>query len=181
MPSFSRVLDRIADFLWTGRKVSLRFRAEYRTACFALPIINAILAEGDDGDTYRAALFDWRRAERPPVALYHGESSFCRIDGPRQWVEDRAFPLGGLILTPGVTAHLDPFQARKLHDHLKWIIEQAVRQWVADHDLHDHPPVPVEIDRRSADRQAKAMIADWAARQRRNDPVADDDAERAGS
>ena len=23
----------------------------------------------------------------------HGDTSFCRIDGPRQWVKDRSFPL----------------------------------------------------------------------------------------
>jgi hypothetical protein len=177
MSIFHRVLDRIADWRWTGRKINLRFVAEYRTACFALPIINGILAEDEDGETYRAALTDCRRAERPPLALYHGTSSFCRIDGPRQWVKDRSFPLGGLILSPGVTAHLDPFEARELQEHMEWSVEKAIRQWVADHDLQDLPPVPVEIDRRKADRQAKAKIADWAARQERNRPVADDDAE----
>jgi len=177
MSIFRHTLDRLADFLWTGRKVRLGFIAEYRTACYALPVINRILAEDDDGKTYRAALIDWRRAERAAHALYHGESSFCRIDGPRQWVKDHPFPLGGLILSPVVTAHLDPFEAQELHDHMKWAIERAIRQWVADHDLHDLPPAPVEIDRRKADRKAKAMIADWAARQERNDPVANDDAE----
>ncbi|MDK2770453.1 MAG: hypothetical protein KYX69_22380 [Sphingomonas sp.] len=177
MSVFHRVLDRIADWRWTGRKINLRFVAEYRTACFALPIINGILAEDEDGETFRAALTDWRRAERPPLALYHGETSFCRIDGPRQWVKDRSFPLGGLILSPGVTAHLDPFEARELQEHMEWAIEQAIRQWIADHDLHDLSPVPVEFGRRKADRKAKAKIADWVARQERIRPVADDDAE----
>ena len=177
MPIIDRALDRLADFLWTGRKVTLRFTAEYRTACFALPLIKKLLAEGEDGEAYRIALIDWLRAERPPLALYHGTSSFCRIDGPREWVEDRSFPLGGLILSPGVTAHLDPFEARELHDHMKWTIEQAIWAWVADHNLDALPPVTVEIDRGKADREAKAMIADWAARQGDASLSADDDTE----
>lgn len=177
MSVFHRILDRIADWRWTDRKVNLRFVAEYRTACFALPIINAILAENEDGVTYRAALTDWRRAERPPLALYHGDTSFCRIDGPRQWVRDRSLPLGGLILSPGVTAHLDPFEARELQEHMECAIEQAIRQWVADHDLRDLAPVPAEFDRRRADREAKAMIADWAMQQDRIRAFPDTDAE----
>ena len=177
MSIFHRALDRLADFIWTGRKVTLRFTAEYRTACYALPLIKKLLAEDEDGEAYRVALIDWHRAERPPLALYHGTSGFCRIDGPRQWVEDYSLPLGGLILSPGVTAHLNPFEARELHDHMKWAVEQAIWAWVADHNLDALPPVPVEIDRGKADREAKAMIADWAARQERAHPVADDDEE----
>lgn len=37
MSIFSRAMDRLADFIWTGRKVNLRFTAEYRTACYAVP------------------------------------------------------------------------------------------------------------------------------------------------
>ena len=92
-------------------------------------------------------------------------------------MKDRSFPLGGLILSPGVTAHLDPFEARELQEHMEWVIEQAIRQWIADHDLLDRTPVPEAFDRRKADRKAKAKIADWAARRERIRPVADDDAE----
>ena len=36
---FRRVLDRIAGFSWTGRKVPLWFTTKYRTACFTAPLI----------------------------------------------------------------------------------------------------------------------------------------------
>ena len=42
MPIFRRAMDRLADFIWTGRKVNLRFTAEYRTACFAAPLITEV-------------------------------------------------------------------------------------------------------------------------------------------
>ena len=66
MSIFHRAMDRLADFLWTGRKVSLRITAESRTACYAAPLIAKLLAKGDDGDAYRNALVPWHEAERPP-------------------------------------------------------------------------------------------------------------------
>lgn len=163
MSIFHRALDRLADFIWTGRKVNLRFTAEYRTACYAVPIINKLLAEGEDGDAYRTALIPWHEAERPPFASYQGDTSLCRIDGPLQEAGQDWFPLGGLILSPGVTAHLDPFEAQALHERMEQAIEAVIRAWVRDHDLTSLPPAPEHFDRRRADRKAKAMIATWAS------------------
>src|SRR3546814_10067361 len=70
MSIFHRALDRLAAFIWTGRKVNLRFTAEYRTACYAIPIINKLLAEREAGDTYRPALISWHEAERPRSAAH---------------------------------------------------------------------------------------------------------------
>lgn len=165
MSIFLRAMDRLADFIWTGRKVTLRFSAEYRTACYAVPLINKLLAEDEDGEAYRTAIVAWHRAERPPLDIYHGHISFCRIDGPLQWVDDTPLPLGGLILSPGVTAHLNPFEADALRDHMRQAIEDAIVVWVREHDLCSLPPVPEQFDRRKADRKAKAMIAEWAAEQ----------------
>jgi len=162
MSIFHRAMDRLADFLWTGRKVSLRFNAEYHTACYAAPLITKLLAKGEDGDAYRNTLVPWHEAERPPLATYQGDISMCRIDGPWQWVGNDGLPLGGLILSPGVTAHLDPFEARALHDQMQEAIEGVILAWVRDHDLHALPPTPENFDRRKADRKAKAMIAAWA-------------------
>lgn len=159
MSIFHRALDRLADFIWTGRKVNLRFTAEYRTACYAVPIINKLLTEGEDGDAYRTALISWHEAERPPFASYQGDTSRCRIDGPLQKAGQDWIPLGGLILSPGVTAHLDPFEAQALHERMQQAIESVIRAWVRDHDLIALPPGPEHFDRRRADRKAKAMIA----------------------
>jgi hypothetical protein len=174
MPIFCNAVEWLAEQFVLHDTVALRFRANAR---YVAPLIGKLIADDRDGETYRCAVAHWTHAERPPLALYHGTSSFCRIDGPHQWVKDRSFPLGGLILSPGVTAHLNPLKARELHDHMQWAIERTIREWIGDHDLRDHPPIPEEIDRRQADREAKAMIADWAARQERSRPSADNDAE----
>jgi hypothetical protein len=162
MSIFQLAMDRLADFIWTGRKVNLRFTAEYRTACFAAPLIAKMLAEDADGHAYRSAIVPWHRSERPPLEIYQGHMSFCRIDGPLQWVGDKSFAMGGLILSPGVTAHLNPFEAEELRDHMQQAIESAIVAWVRDHDLYTRPPAPVKFDRGRADRNAKAMIATWA-------------------
>ena len=98
MSIFHRAMDRLADFLWTGRKVSLRFTAEYRTACYAAPLIAKLLAKGDDGDAYRNALVPWHEAERPPIATYQGDISRCRIDGPWQWAGRDGLPQSPSIM-----------------------------------------------------------------------------------
>ena len=163
MSIVTRALDRLADFIWTGRKVTLRFTAEYPTACYAVPLIRKLLAEGEDGDAYRTALIPWYEAERPPLAIYRGDVSTCRIDGPWQQAGRDGFPLGGLILSPGVTAHLDPFEARALHENMSQAIEGVILAWGRDHDLTAMPPVDEHFDRRRADRKAKAMIAAWTS------------------
>lgn len=131
-----------------------------------MALIHSLCDPSDEHDNdIPVALIDWRKAERPPLASYLGEVSFCRIDGPRQWVDDRSFPLSGLILSPGVTAHLNPFEARELHQHMRRVIEQAMLAWVTDHELYDAPRLPAKFDRRMADRKAKAMLAQLASRQ----------------
>lgn len=71
----------------------------------------------------------------------------------RHWL-----PLGGLIITSGVTAHLNPFEARALHERMQQAIEETVLAWVREHDLYALRNVPEEIDRKVADPAAKAMI-----------------------
>jgi hypothetical protein len=70
--------------------------------------------------------------------------------------------LGGLILTSGVTAHLNPFEAEALHKRMQKAIEETVFTWACEHDLYALRHVPDEIDRAVADPAAKALIAAWA-------------------
>jgi len=107
----------------------------------------------------------YEKDERPPMAIYRGDISTFRVDGPRQWLGGWAFPIGGLILSPGVTAHLDPFEAQELRERMETVIEEIIRKWVADHNLQALPPVPQQIDRTTADPIAKAKIAAWIAQQ----------------
>lgn len=166
MSVFCKALDRLADVLRGDRQITYRALINAHMAPYVTPLLDRIVADDEDGETLRNALIPWQRAERPPLARYHGDLSTCRIDGPWQVEGDHWFPLGGLILSPGVTAHLNPFDAQAIYKHLEKTIEDAIVAWVRDHDLYALRPVPEEIDREPADGAAKAMIAAWAAAQR---------------
>lgn len=163
MSIVNRALDRLADFIWTGRKVTLRFTAEYRTACFSLPLIKKLLAEDEDGETYRCSIAHWHQGERPPLHIHRGEVSTLRISGPLQNAGTSYLPLGGLIESPGVTAHLDPVETNRLDRRVQEAVERAIRDWIIEHGLYDQPRARREIDRRKADREARAVIARWVA------------------
>ena len=163
MSIFRRAMDRLADRFWAGR-VALHFTADNRIARRTAPLIKRLLADDEDGETYRNAIATWSKSERPPLAVYHGAVSSCRIDGPLQWAGDYPVPLGGLVLSPGVTAQLNPFEASDLCDHMHAAIERAILAWLSDNGHRHDAPVSISIDRPTADREAKAMIADWTAR-----------------
>ena len=84
---------------------------------------------------------------------------------------DFALPLGGEIFSRGVTIALDPFEANDLREHMWAAIERAILAWLADNGRRESPPAKNPYDRQTADRKAKAMIADWAARKGARGPV----------
>lgn len=161
------IFRAMPDWLHPGNRVTLRFRVHPRIAREALPLIEQLLADTPDGETYRFAIGFWRHAERPPLTVYRGDSSTCRIDDPLQAAARTYFPLGGLIETLGVTAHLTPFEVHALDQLLREAIERVIRAWTAEHELDDLPPVDPLFDRQTADRKALALIAHWAAQHRR--------------
>lgn len=150
-----------------GGTVTLRFCMTARIARYLTPLIEKLAADDLDGETYRSAIAAWQQTTRPPLAIYRGDISACHIDGPLQKAEVNYLPLGGLIETPGVTAHLNPIEAEALDQRLRAAIEQTIRAWVADHGLDGLPPVSPDIDRPAADREALALIAQVAGWQRR--------------
>src|SRR3546814_20889879 len=115
---FRKAVDRLADLLRRDRKVIYRTYISARTAPYVTPLLDRIVADDENGDTFRNSLIPWGRAERPPIAIYRGDISRCRIDGPWQRADDEWLPLGGLIVTSGVTAHLDPFEAQVMHKRM---------------------------------------------------------------
>lgn len=156
--------NALARLFSSGRKPDMHIEADVQTAIYMWPIIEKLLAHGEDGDTYRAAVNFWRYAERPPLATYDGDGSHCHIDGPLQMAGDFDLPLGGEIFSRGVTIDLDPFEANDLRDHMRAAIERAILAWLADNGRRKSPPARNPYDRETADREAKAMIADWVAR-----------------
>lgn len=154
------------------KKTVLRYRADARIADSVAPLIEKLLAHDRDGTFYRCAVAHWHLAERPPLAHYVGTESRCRIDGPLQdapagYNNGISLPLGGLLNTPGVTAHLTPFEADALQQRIRSAIEREILEWSNEHGLYDLPRSPAHFDRPSADRAAKALIANWTPENQR--------------
>lgn len=163
MSPFRRTLDRLAVRFWAGRKVSLHFTADYRIACLALPLIKRLLTDDEDGETYRCSIAQWIINERPPLHVHRGVNSTLRIDGPLQSAGKTYLPLGGLLEAPHVTAHLDPVEANRLDGRVQEAIDRTLHDCIVEHRLYDQPRQRREIDRREADREARAVIARWVA------------------
>ena len=89
------------------------------------------------GETYRCAVALWHRWDAPPLQLYQGTVSLCRIDGPSISDESGYRPAGGLVETPGLTANLSPDEAHDLDNRIKAAIETAIRAW-ADETNRGH-------------------------------------------
>lgn len=167
MPIFRNGRPRLGLPLFQGGRVTRRICMNARIARYLMPFIEKLAADDPDGETYRCAIAAWQHSKRPPLAIYRGTLSSCRIDGPLQKAGRHYLPLGGLIETPGVTAHLNPIEAEALDGLLRAAIEQTIRAWVADHELDGLTPISPDIDRPAADREALALIAQVAGWQRR--------------
>ncbi len=166
MSFLRKLLNKISQ-----RKITLTFKTNARTAQFVKPIIEKLLLNDSVGETYRTSLVHWFHSPRPPINNYHGTESLVRIEGPLQWTSFwKAFPIGGIILAPGVTAHLNPIEADELDKRLKTSIEREVISWIAEHGLYDLPPVSEEIDLAMANREAMEIIAQWEAQECQKNP-----------
>lgn len=165
MSIFRSAMDRLANRLWVGRKVTLRFTADYRIADFTLPLIERLLLDNDDGESYRCSIAHWTLNERPVLHVHRGVVSTLRIDGPLQDADGAGFPLGGLVEAPHVTAHLDPVAARRLDSRVQEAIDRTLQDWIIEEGLYDRPSQRREIDRQKADREAFAVLAQWVTEQ----------------
>lgn len=163
MPIIHRAFERIVDLLSADRTVTMRFTVDDRIARFTLPLIRRLIADDDDGETYRCSIAQWTLNERPPLHVHRGEVSSLRIEGPLQNAGTSYLPLGGLIESPGVTAHLDPIETDRLDRQVQEAVERTIRAWIDDHGLYFLPRSRREIDRPKADQEARAVIARWVA------------------
>jgi hypothetical protein len=146
--------------------ITTKYRAHWRVMINAHQLILKLIEDNEDGDTRRASLAEWHRAERPVLHVLHGTTSLLRIDGPYQHIGGEVFAMGALIESPGVTAHLDPVETLNLEERVREAIEQEILRWIAEHGLQDRPPVQPHVDRDFADPKAMRRMIDWVGRDR---------------
>ena len=160
MPTLS-LLRRVIRRLIGWPLIRMTYRAHYRVMHDAHHYIVTLIEDNEDGEARRASLMDWEWAERPVLDVLNGTVSCYRIDGPRQLVENEVFALGSLIQSPGVTAHLDPIETLQLELRMREAIEAEILRWIAEHKLHDRPPVEASVNRAVEDPKALARIFAW--------------------
>lgn len=118
------------------------FRATPRIAHFVRPIIERLIRDDDIGETYRCIVALWHRSDAPPLYVYQGTTSFCRIEGPLFKAGQGSVPSGGIVETPGLTAHLSAVDAEDLDTRIKEAIEATIYEWAEEH----YPGVAVPTD-----------------------------------
>lgn len=141
--------------------ITTKYRAHWRVMIHTHPLILKLLEDNADGDTRRASLAEWHRAERPVVSVLRGTTSLLRIDGPRQFIGKDDFAMGALIESPGVTAHLDPVETLHLEARVRQAIEREIVRWIAERGLQGRPSVQPHVDRDFADPKAMRRMIDW--------------------
>ena len=146
--------------------ITTKYRAHWRVMIHTHPLILKLLEDNADGDTRRASLAEWHRAERPVLSVLRGTTSLLRIDGPRQFIGKEDFAMGALLESPGVTAHLDPVDTFHLEARIRQTIENEILRWIAEHDLQACQPVQPGVDRDAADPEALRRMVDWVRRDR---------------
>lgn len=138
MSSFRAMLEHLASCR-IERLVTIRFRTTDRIAWLATPLIEKLLTDDRNGQTYRAAIAHWCRSKLPPLDFFKGNTSLCRIDGPLGpppggYPEYYSFPQGGLVESPGVSLSLSPEEAYELKDFIQDAIDEAIVGWIAARD-----------------------------------------------
>lgn len=146
--------------------ITTKYRAHWRVMIHTHPLILKLLEDNADGDTRRASLAEWHRAERPVLDVLRGTTSLLRIDGPRQFLGSESFAMGSLIESPGVTTHLDPVETLHLEERVRQAIEKEILRWIDEHGLQDRPAIEPHVDRDVADPKALARILDWVGHSR---------------
>src|SRR3546814_19194505 len=97
-------------------------------------------------DVCSSDLAEWPVNERPPLYVHRGVVSTLRVDGPLQDAGRTYLPLGGLIDTPFVPAHLDPVEDQRLDSQVQEAIEQTIDDWICEHLPYHRPRSRREID-----------------------------------
>lgn len=127
MPVFQNIIASLHARFFPEADVTFTVRTTPRIAHFIMPIVERLI--DDDGERDRCALVLWFRWDEPPLTLYQGTASLCRISRSLITDEETPRPAGGWVETPGLTARLSSEEAQDLDNCLKMVIEKTIRDW----------------------------------------------------
>lgn len=97
------------------------------------PLLESLLREDPTGHAYRHSIEHWSWMPHPPLEIFSGRASTCRIYGPRQWTDlGQERPLCGWVCAPSAVIDLTATEAYALQQALKDAIDATLIQWVED-------------------------------------------------
>ena len=129
MPVFQNLAARLYARFFPEDITTFTVRTTPRIAHFVMPIVERLIHDDKVGETYRCAVALWHRWDEPPLAMYQGTVSLCRINGPSITPDGVSLPAGGLVEAPGLSTRLSPDETHDLDNRLKTVIETTIRDW----------------------------------------------------
>lgn len=146
MPVLQKRAARLRAWFSSTDDVTFSVRTSARIADFTIPIIQRLIRDDRVGETYRWAVALWFRWETPPLTLYQGEISLCRIHGPLLESSNGYRPAGGRIETTGFEVNLSSEEAYHLDQRLRQAIEQTIRTWAEEQQGYVNENEQQQID-----------------------------------
>ena len=156
MSFFRNILNKL-----TKQTVTLSFRTDARTAKFAAPLIETLLANDEVGECLRCAVALLSRYNLPIVETYCGKESILYIFGPLQWTSfHKSFPLAGRIISSGISAELNSVETDEIRHLVNEAVEKAICQYIKVKSLTDQP-LTDEFDIAQTMVKSHKAILDW--------------------
>ena len=146
MPVFQTSMARLRAWFSPIDDVTFTVRTSARISKSVIPAVEKLIRDDKNGETYRWAVALWSRWETPPLTLYQGEISLCRIHGPLLGSSNGYRPAGGRIETTGFEANLSSEEAYQLDQRLRQAIEQTIRRWAEEQQGYVNENEQQQID-----------------------------------
>ncbi len=142
-------------------KSNLKFNCNPKIADEVRPIIERLIRDDADGETYRRSVSFWPWFERPILRSYKGDRYFLQIEGPAQKIDSFTFPMGSEIMAPDGWLRLDPMETEALVTEIGCQIDIVIRDWCERNSKaasrRKHPDRPID------DVTIIGKITDWIA------------------
>lgn len=113
-----------------ARHSTHRVRIPNDLGCILRPLLDRLLADDDDGDTFQKTIGPFFTAERPLVLIERGDTTRLYVEGPWYPVCDRSFPLGAQLATEVGWFDLTSIEAAELIGKLREAIDATAFRWL---------------------------------------------------
>jgi hypothetical protein len=120
------------------RTIRRSFHVPTAIAAVLIPLVERLLADDADGDSFQTALRPFFLGERPRIAIIRGDDVALNVEGPRYKCGEETYPLGSqMFLDKLGWLNLGPVETEELHACLRAAIDAAAFRWLSEHGKID--------------------------------------------